>query len=420
MEFFMRKLSKVFLIIFSLLFAFTTIYGQDKLFTKKKNNFIREGAGSYYPILEILPAGVPITVIENKGQWLRVELDKSESGWLSKSSTQDSKPLQIDSKLASKWSSAKVSKISLAGAIKGLLGKSNAHVEGNTDRLLQLLHRDITPFQIQNFINDLDRYESDNREEVDLDDIELEVKLYDPDLEELQIGFGVASRIVMQPIVQNKEINNYITLIGRALLDKSEFYDWEFNILMLDDSKADGFACPGGYIFITKGLFLASSDEAEFAASIAHELAHIILQHGSSEIEERKNIMKMDDAFAELDDELGESESIIENELDDLIASSYEKVVRKRTLEYEYEADLLAAILLANAGYDPFAIGRLTQKLSSMFRADIDIFSDDYLAPNEVKKRAEKIKIFLEDNFEKDEPGSTFESRFNNYYKKVY
>jgi hypothetical protein len=110
----------------------------------------------------------------------------------------------------------------------------------------------------------------------------------------------------------------------------------------------------------------------------------------------------------------------MEKDLNSMIAGAYERVVRQRTLKYEKEADKAAAILIANAGYDPFAIGRLTARLAKIYTTSRDIFSDDYLAPNDMKIRADEIKLFLDENFEKDEPGARLKNRFDNNYKLLF
>jgi hypothetical protein len=406
------------LIIVILLFSVVGLFGQEKYYTKKKNNYLREGPGLFYPLVDIIPQGTPISVLKEKNNWLNIKFN-GKVGWLSQSSISPKKIKKNISELAKKWSSSKVSKISIAGAIKGLKGKAGETRDGDFDRLLLYSHYNITPMQIMNFINELRLHKSENRNEVDFDDADLLIPEYDPDFKTIQIGYGVASRIAAQPLIINDNIRNYVYLIMNALLYESKFNDFDFNILILNKKQADGFSCPGGIIFITKGVFTISKDEAELAASIAHELGHQILQHGSRELSKRKTLMKADDMFAEMEGETNEETNEVESELNNLISDSYEKVVHTRTLKYELEADKFAAILLANAGYDPWGIVRLTSYLAKTFVAEKDIFSDDYLSPNDMLTRYRKIKEFVEDNFSKENPGAKLPNRFNKFYNLI-
>ena len=111
-------------------------------------------------------------------------------------------------------------------------------------------------------------------------------------------------------------------------------------MFILDDPTVNGFALPGGYIFITRGALAMCADESEAAAIIAHEMAHVIRKHGVQELSKRKVHIKADDAFAELEEETGEK-SADEAELDDLVHKTYENIVAPRLFAYELEADRL-------------------------------------------------------------------------------
>ncbi|MFH2032395.1 MAG: M48 family metallopeptidase [Bacteroidota bacterium] len=394
---------------------------ENMVYTKRANNYVREGAGPYYNLVTILPEGVKLNILDDGEKWKLIETDGAVRGWIAANSLSDKKAnTNLTSKLADLWSSSKVSKVSLAGAVKGLTGKLGSVGEGDVNQFFRLIRNEVTESEAQGFVNLIDLYSSENRDEVDFDDIGVEIKEYDPVLEEQQIGLGIASRLAAKGVHPNTNVKKYIDLVSRALLIKSNFYDFEFHTLLLNQEQADGFACPGGYIFITKGAYLVCEDESELAAIIAHELSHVLLKHGMKEMKERAVHIKSDDMFAELDEETDdEFGNETADELDGMMANMYEKVVGYRTLEYETEADKAASILLANAGYDPWGIVRITNKLALLHKQEKDIFHDNYLSPNEVQKRFELIKSFVNDNYEKENPGGTFKSRFNKYYDQL-
>ena len=395
-----------------------SVLNAQVLYTQKKNNYLREGPGAYYPLVTVLPSGTRVNIVRDKGNWLKVSLNSGTEGWLARNSLSKEKKKKKLSELANKWTSVGVSGITLAGAIKGLRGKAKGGGKEDFDRLLYYTHYSVTPQQISNFIREMNLRESSNRGEVDWDDADLQVEEDETDLPALEIGFSIAARLASQPLIVNEDVRNYLYLILNALTQSSEFYDKEFSILLLNQKQADGFSCPGGVIFITKGVFLIAHDEAELAAAIAHEIGHQILHHGEIELSLRIDFMEADKMFAELDEEIAPASE--EADLEKLIAASYEKVVHKRTLEYELQADRFASVLLANAGYDPFAIVRLTSRLAKTFKVEKDIFSDDYLSPNDMQTRAEKIREFVYDNFDRENPGGRFQKRFNAYFNLLF
>ncbi len=69
--------------------------------------------------------------------------------------------------------------------------------------------------------------------------------------------------------------------IGRQVLDEwpvpLKGYRYRFQVVDADDINA--FAVPTGYIFVTRGLLEALETEAELAAILAHEIAHVESRH---------------------------------------------------------------------------------------------------------------------------------------------
>jgi hypothetical protein len=70
---------------------------------------------------------------------------------------------------------------------------------------------------------------------------------------------------------------------ARPLLDTVARKDMPYTITILDSAYPNAFSHPGGYIYLTKGLFdLIGDDEGEdfvLQFVIAHEVAHVELQH---------------------------------------------------------------------------------------------------------------------------------------------
>jgi len=77
------------------------------------------------------------------------------------------------------------------------------------------------------------------------------------------------------------------TLIYR-LASNSQVADRRLEIIILDNKELNAFAVPGGVIGINAGLFLHAKTEAQFAAVLAHELAHLSQRHFARQIEESR------------------------------------------------------------------------------------------------------------------------------------
>ena len=382
------------------------------VYTKRTNNYLREGPGAYYKLISILPLNEKLEIIEKENSWLKVKTVTEAVGWLAENSISKlAASDDIVSELSKTWSSKSASKSGLAAAIKGLKGKSESNIAGDTDSLLALLDMDITGSELSRFYRQVNNANSSNRGLVDTDDLDLDDPQYNPDLSEQQIGFGVASRLAMEGVIKNSSLTKYVNLIAQCLVANSPFYDWEFNVLILDSKNHDGYACPGGYIFITAGAIKSCKDEAELASIIAHEISHVIRRHGLEEMTKRETHIKMDEAFNELDKDTGDNDKVVE-ELENLMLSSYERIVHDRLLDYEVEADQIASVLCANTGYDPFGIVRVTRRFSGMYEKSDDIFDDAYLSKNDLAIRADKISEFVEDEYSRENAGAVLDERF--------
>lgn len=411
-------------IFFISLFIVSVIFAQNVMYTSKPSNHLREGAGSFYPLVDVIAGNIKVEVLETNARWAKVKLPDGRIGWLSEQNLSP-KPMQ-NSANTNDNVPVKVSKVAITAAIKGFAQKFKAADLQEVDYFIQFPNTKFTANEFNSFLVPFKYTKSNNVGELDLSDADFKIPSYDADLNELKIGYTVAARLASKGLVKDPKLTKYVNLIAAAIVNKNEIYSYDFNVYILNDNSFNAFACPGGMIFITKGTLDLCSDEAEIAAVIAHEMTHIIQRHGLQEITQRKVNIKSDEAFTELDDEFADEEmseqdkelAEVEQDLVQMAEATYEKIVHKRLLAYELEADKGAAILIANAGYDPFAIARMAKKLAAQPKPKVDIFDTEYLAPDDAKTRAEKIEKFTNKEFSKKKPGATMPERFQYYMKK--
>jgi predicted Zn-dependent protease len=83
-------------------------------------------------------------------------------------------------------------------------------------------------------------------------------------------------------------IQSYVDGIGKTLAAKTERPNlpWEFHVV--DDPAVNAFAIPGGFIFITRGLMTAVTNEAELATVIGHETGHVAARHSVQDISKQQ------------------------------------------------------------------------------------------------------------------------------------
>ena len=117
--------------------------------------------------------------------------------------------------------------------------------------------------------------------------------------EETQIGRQLAGNLLgAAPLAKDDKLQRYVNRVGRWVASQSERPDlkWHFGVLEAPDLNA--FALPGGYVFVTRGLVELMADESELAGVLAHEIAHVMLQHHLKVLKQGQAISLIGDLFS--------------------------------------------------------------------------------------------------------------------------
>jgi beta-barrel assembly-enhancing protease len=73
--------------------------------------------------------------------------------------------------------------------------------------------------------------------------------------------------------------------IGRSLVAQSERKNQPFQFKILNTPDVNALACPGGYIYVFRGLLDYMPDDAELAGVLGHEIGHIVKRHTVKQME---------------------------------------------------------------------------------------------------------------------------------------
>jgi predicted Zn-dependent protease len=181
--------------------------------------------------------------------------------------------------------------------------------------------------------------------------------------EEVAIGRQAAGNILgAAPLVNDAKLQQYVNRVGRWIASQGERPDlnWHFGVIESNDINA--FAAPGGYIFVTKGLYRVLRNESELAGVLAHETGHVIKQHHLKLLQQGRLI---DMGGKLLAGKTGENEYIKR-----LIGNGAEIFARSLDKSAEFEADRIAVVLAARAGYDPFGLPTVLQDIGHVAKDD--------------------------------------------------
>lgn len=180
---------------------------------------------------------------------------------------------------------------------------------------------------------------------------------------EIVFGRVLAARILGRySFYENDKLNEYVNMVGKGLAQFSGRPEIEFRFAVIDSDIVNAFAAPGGYIFVTKGALKNMDDEAELAAVLSHEIAHITEKHIVKELNIKGTDTSPTSGFAQvLGGGTGAVKAVFSQMVDQAAEILFEKGLKKQD---EFDADRVSTIIISTAGYDPMALERYLKKIS--------------------------------------------------------
>ncbi|MEO8650024.1 MAG: M48 family metallopeptidase [Acidobacteriota bacterium] len=183
--------------------------------------------------------------------------------------------------------------------------------------------------------------------------------------DDVKLGLDAAAEVNRQfPILDDAAAERYVSSVGERLVSSipSQFrqsqFDYSFKVVNARDINA--FALPGGPMFVNRGMIEAARNEGEMAGVMAHEISHVALRHATAQATKQGSI----------GNQLGTIGLILGGAIlggqtgAQLGALGAQAWMTKYSREYETQADVLGAQIMADAGYDPRDLANMFQTIS--------------------------------------------------------
>jgi beta-barrel assembly-enhancing protease len=181
--------------------------------------------------------------------------------------------------------------------------------------------------------------------------------------EDVQLGREAAEQARDQlPIMRDERVTDYVEDLGRRLVDAipadMRHAEFRYSFDVVNVREINAFALPGGPMFINRGMIEAASTEGEVAGVLAHEISHVALRHGTAQASKATKY--------QIGEILGAvAGAIVGGAAGQVIAQGTSFGLGTAFLrfgrEYERQADIQGAQIMARAGYDP-------RDMANMFR----------------------------------------------------
>src|SRR4030095_128121 len=197
-------------------------------------------------------------------------------------------------------------------------------------------------------------------------EIKLPKNKYTPETD-VELGLKAAAACRKEnPTIQEEAIASYLTRLGDRLVAaapsdlKQPVYKYSFTPVNLKEINA--FALPGGPVLVPRGMFDAAKSEGEVAGVMAHELSHVLLRHGTA------NASKAQNPWLQLGQIAGQiGGAVVGGGAGAGIAQASQfglgTLLLRYSRDFEKQADLLGAQIMARAGYDPRALARMFETI---------------------------------------------------------
>jgi hypothetical protein len=217
--------------------------------------------------------------------------------------------------------------------------------------------------------------------------------------QDVEIGQKAAREVEQQlPLLRDSDVEAFVDRIGSRLVQvvpaELQHREFRYSFSVVNVKEINAFALPGGPMYVHRGMIEAARVEGEVAGVMAHELSHVVLRHGTAGATKRQpfEIGAIAGAIAG---------AIIGGRTGEVVSQGTQfglgTYFLKYSREYEKQADLLGAQLMARAGYDPLDLARMFQTIEKQSGGGGPQFLSDHPNPGNrqayITQEASQLRI---------------------------
>ncbi len=191
-----------------------------------------------------------------------------------------------------------------------------------------------------------------------------------------QLGLQAAAEVYKQmPVLpDNSSETQYIRRLGQRLVATiPPETSWPFEFHVIPQKEINAFALPGGEMFVNIGTIITAENEAQLAGVMAHEMAHVYMQHSAKQMRKSQLTQGLTGLLGAI---LGAGGSTLGSLAQAGIQVTAGMVMLKYSRSDEAQADEVGAIILYKAGYNPQALADFFMTLEAQGGTGPQFLSD--------------------------------------------
>jgi predicted Zn-dependent protease len=171
------------------------------------------------------------------------------------------------------------------------------------------------------------------------------------DEEEIALGRDFDAKMVSEvQIIHHPLIDKYLNGIVSDLARASQRPSLPYNVKLVNTFDVNAASVPGGFLYVNRGLIQTIDTEGELAATLGHEVGHVVARHVTNRIlltfrarqvyeQVKANLLKNNQAVEQIIDQFGGAVAML--------------ALMHFSREDEFEADMLGFYEMLRAHYDP-------------------------------------------------------------------
>ena len=200
-----------------------------------------------------------------------------------------------------------------------------------------------------------------------------------------QLGLQVAAQVYAQmPVLPDSSPETkYIQALGKRLAATiPPERSWPFQFHVVAQKEINAFALPGGPMFVNVGTITATDNEAQLAGVMAHEMAHVYMQHSAKQQEKGSLLEGLAGLAGAVAGSVGGAVGTVAQAGIKIGAGT---LMMKYSRGDEAQADAVGAIIMWKARFNPLALADFFQKIGEQAGGSGPQFLSDHPNPGNRK-----------------------------------
>ena len=192
--------------------------------------------------------------------------------------------------------------------------------------------------------------------------------------------------------VPNENIQKYVANVGGKLADVSD-RPMPYEFALLASKIPNGFALPGGKIYVTAGLVSRMTNERQLAAVLAHEVVHVADKHSVKGLQRQMGASILVELVG----------MAVGGDTAQSAQAAAELAAGITNLKYsrgdESTSDAVGIRYMVRAGYNPWGMVELLELLQSLSNTEPGLFGDFFATHPLTSKRIKEARDIIQKDY---------------------